>query len=72
MGRRTSHLLPGHHLRKTAQNALNSLTKGNTIIATGQLTARNYARTHGTAHEMITDHLGSSTHLCGRHHQPKN
>src|SRR5664279_4299232 len=33
---------------KTAENALNSLAKGNTIVATGQLTVRTYTRTDGT------------------------
>ena len=48
---------------KTAENALNSLTKGNTIIATGQLTVRNYTRTDGTpgtTNEIIADHLGAA------------
>ena len=48
---------------KTAENALNSLTKGNTVIATGELTVRNYTRTDGTpgiAHEIIADHLGAA------------
>jgi single-strand DNA-binding protein len=47
----------------TAENALNSLTKGNTIIATGELTVRNYTRTDGTpgiAHDIIADHLGAA------------
>ena len=48
---------------KTAENALNSLTKGNTVIATGELTVRNYTRTDGTpgiANEIIADHLGAA------------
>ena len=30
---------------RTAENALNSLTKGNTVLVTGQLTVRSYTRT---------------------------
>ena len=53
---------------KTAENALNSLNKGNTIIATGELTVRNYTRTDGTtgiAHEIIADHLGAALTYTG-------
>ena len=74
MGRRTPHLLPGHRLRETAENALNSLTKGNTIIATGQLTVRNYTRTDGTpgiTHEIIADHLGAALTYTGVAINPK-
>jgi len=48
---------------KTAENALNSLTKGNTVIATGDLTVRAYTRTDGTpgtANDIIADHLGAA------------
>ena len=48
---------------KTAENVLNSLTKGNTVIATGQLTVRSYTRTDGTpgtANDIIADHLGAA------------
>ena len=48
---------------KTAENALNSLAKGNTVIATGDLTVRAYTRTDGTpgtANEIIADHLGAA------------
>ena len=53
---------------KTAENALNSLTKGNTVIATGELTVRSYTRTDGTtgiAHEIIADHLGAALTYTG-------
>ena len=53
---------------KTAENALNSLNKGNTVIATGELTVRNYTRTDGTpgiAHEIIADHLGAALTYTG-------
>jgi len=46
---------------KTAENALNSLAKGNTVIAAGELTVRAYTRTDGTpgiANDIIADHLG--------------
>ena len=59
---------------KTAENALNSLTKGNTIIATGDLTVRNYTRTDGTtgiAHEIIADHLGAALTYTGLTINPK-
>src|SRR5664279_1111735 len=48
---------------KTAENATNSLAKGNTVIVTGDLTVRAYTRTDGTpgiAHEIIADHLGAA------------
>ncbi len=48
---------------KTAENATNSLTKGDTVIVTGQLTVRSYTRTDGTpgvAQEIIADHLGAA------------
>jgi Single-strand binding protein family len=48
---------------KTAENATNSLTKGNTVLVTGELTVRSYTRTDGTpgiAHEIIADHLGAA------------
>ena len=48
---------------KTAENALNSLTKGNTVIATGELTIRSYTRTDGTpsiTNEITADHLGAA------------
>ncbi len=48
---------------KTAENALNSLAKGNTVIATGQLTIRSYTRTDGTpsiTNEITADHLGAA------------
>ena len=59
---------------KTAENALNSLNKGNTIIATGELTVRNYTRTDGTtgiAHEIIADHLGAALTYTGITINPK-
>ena len=46
---------------RTAENALNSLAKGNTVIAAGELTVRAYTRTDGTpgiANDIIADHLG--------------
>ena len=48
---------------KTAENALNSLAKGNTVIATGDLTVRAYTCTDGTpgiSHEIVADHLGAA------------
>ena len=48
---------------RTAENALNSLTKGNTVIAAGDLTVRAYTRTDGTpgiSHDIIADHLGTA------------
>ena len=48
---------------KTAENATNSLAKGNTVIVTGDLTVRAYTRTDGTpavAQEIIADHLGAA------------
>jgi single-strand DNA-binding protein len=48
---------------KTAENATNSLTKGTTVIVTGQLTVRSYTRgdgTPGVAQEIIADHLGAA------------
>jgi len=48
---------------KTAENALNSLTKGNTVIAAWELTVRAYTRTDGTpgiANDIIADHLGAA------------
>ena len=48
---------------RTAENALNSLTKGNTVLVTGQLTVRSYTRTDGTpatAQEITADHLGAA------------
>ena len=53
---------------KTAENALNSLTKGNTVIATGELTVRSYTRTDGTpgiTNEIIADHLGAALTYTG-------
>jgi single-strand DNA-binding protein len=48
---------------KTAENATNSLTKGDTVIVTGDLTVRSYTRTDGTpgiANEITADHLGAA------------
>ena len=48
---------------RTAENALNSLTKGNTVLVTGDLTVRSYTRTDGTpgiANEITADHLGAA------------
>ena len=48
---------------RTAENALNSLTKGNTVLVTGDLTVRAYTRTDGTpgtANDIIADHLGAA------------
>jgi single-strand DNA-binding protein len=53
---------------KTAENALNSLTKGNTVIATGDLTVRAYTRTDGTpgtANDIVADHLGAALTYTG-------
>ena len=53
---------------RTAENALNSLTKGNTVLVTGDLTVRGYTRTDGTpgtANDIIADHLGAAlTHTA--------
>jgi single-strand DNA-binding protein len=60
---------------KTAENATNSLTKGNTVIVTGQLTVRSYARTDGTpgiAQEIIADHLGAALTYTTVTIDPKN
>jgi single-strand DNA-binding protein len=59
---------------KTAENALNSLNKGNAVIATGELTVRNYTRTDGTpgiAQEIIADHLGAALTYTGIIINPK-
>ena len=48
---------------RTAENALNSLTKGNTVLVTGDLIVRSYTRTDGTpgtAHDITADHLGAA------------
>ena len=48
---------------RTAENALNSLTKGNTVLVTGDLIVRSYTRTDGppgVAQEIIADHLGAA------------
>ena len=47
----------------TAENATNSLVKGNTVLITGELTVRTYIRTDGTsaiASEIVADHLGAA------------
>jgi single-strand DNA-binding protein len=48
---------------RTAENALKSLVKGNTVLVTGDLTVRAYTRTDGspgTAHDIVADHLGAA------------
>ena len=53
---------------RTAENALNSLTKGNTVLVTGDLTVRAYTRTDGTpgtANDIIADHLGAALTYTG-------
>ena len=48
---------------RTAENALNSLAKGTTVLVTGDLTVRSYTRTDGTpgtANDIIADHLGAA------------
>jgi single-strand DNA-binding protein len=47
----------------TAENATNSLVKGNTVLITGELTVRTYTRTDGTsatASEIVANHLGAA------------
>ena len=60
---------------KTAENATNSLAKGNTVIVTGDLTVRAYTRTDGTpgiAHEITADHLGAALTYTTITINPKN
>ena len=45
---------------RTAENALNSLTKGNTVLVTGDLTVRS----DGT-HDIVADHLGAALTYTG-------
>ena len=48
---------------RTAENAINSLDKGERVLVAGQLTVQTYQRgdgTTGVANEIIADHLGAS------------
>ena len=59
---------------RTAENALNSLAKGNTVLVTGDLTVRSYTRTEGTpgtANEIIADPLGAVLTYTGVTINPK-
>ena len=46
-----------------AENAMNSLNKGDAVVAAGQLTVEGFVRqdgTHGISQEITADHLGAS------------
>ncbi len=46
-----------------AENAMNSLHKGNTVVVSGDLTVESFVRhdgTNGVSQEITADHLGAS------------